>query len=457
MYIIPTYDAGTKTIEVKLAASADGTNMTYKLAPDYRYSVTLKIKPSDAAIREGMSGSDAQQVPDDNTGTHAEAEPSKELGFWSNVNKTAKVTYTVGDIPRKKEFPKPVIQVKETFGNLTLVKSVVDGSQNPAVEIENLQMPGDGEDMVEAAYTFTIKATGDLAKKAVANTDGYEISGSAEKVTFTEYGEDATATVTVKPGNTGVTIVGLPTGLYTITEENPAAEVTSDGKTYYYVSNAGSGVAADVKEDETATATITNTYKPYRTVTITKNVMGPMGDTTEAFDFTTSVTRTVGDTDKYSNSINSGNVSNGSMQLMKDNDSTGSVEIVFAGDTTGTADDPATAVLTSGGYTLADEDSITISKLKVGDKLAITEPYAKSKGYSVTWSNNATGGNVTVNDDMTIDMTITVTNTRDVVPPTGLESNHTKPYALMVGAGALAGLALVGGILARRARRRREW
>ena len=192
-------------------------------------------------------------------------------------------------------------------------------------------------------------------------------------------------------------------------------------------------------------------------MTITKSVMGPMGDTTEAFDFTTSVTRTVGETDKYSNSINSASASNGSMQLKKGDDSTGSVEIAFAGDTTGTADGPATAALTSDGYTLADEDSITISKLKVGDKLAITEPYAKSKGYSVTWSNNATGGNVTVNDDMTIDMTITVTNTRDVVPPTGLESNHTKPYALMVGAGALAGLALVGGILARRARRRREW
>ena len=62
---------------------------------------------------------------------------------------------------------------------------------------------------------------------------------------------------------------------------------------------------------------------------------------------------------------------------------------------------------------------------------------------------------VTVEDDNIGN--IEFVNERNVVTPTGLESNHTKPYALMVGAGALAGLALVGGILARRARRRREW
>ena len=272
------------------------------------------------------------------------------------------------------------------------------------------------------------------------------------------FDSEGIATVTItKDGS--LTIEGLPAGPYTVIETGKPD--SQDGS--YYCSGTTYQVGNGKKENQPRSATVSagtettvtveNTYTKYRTVTITKSVMGPMGDTTEAFDFTTSVTRTVGETDKYSNSINSASASNGSMQLKKGDDSTGSVEIAFAGDTTGTADGPATAALTSDGYTLADEDSITISKLKVGDKLAITEPYAKSKGYSVTWSNNATGGNVTVNDDMTI----TVTNTREVVTPTGLESNHTKPYALMVGAGALAGLALVGGILARRARRRREW
>lgn len=446
VYIIPTYNAGTKTIEVKLAANAEGTEMTYKLAPDYRYSVTLKIKPSDAAIREGMSGSNAQQEPDDNTGTHAEAEQGKELGFWSNVNETAKVTYTVGDIPREKEFPKPVIQVQETFGNLTLVKSVVDGSQSQAVEIEKPQVPGTDGKMVDAAYTFTITAKGNLAAKVSGKPYYAPNAGEDAKpvIIFSEAtgeGEQttATATVSVTPGNNGVTIADLPTDTYTITETNPAAEVTSSGKTYYYVSNnAGNGVTADVEEDETATATITNTYKPYRTVTITKNVMGPMGDTTEAFDFTTSVTR--GNT----NAVNI---------ISAETDVNGE-KVTSELEQNKNLEEANQAKFTTGGYTLANGESITISKLKDGDELAITEPKAVSKGYKVAWSTNADNGNVTVSGG---DMKITVTNTRNVVTPTGLESNHTKPYALMVGAGALAGLALVGGILARRARRRREW
>lgn len=454
VYIIPTYDANSKTITVQLADNENGNTendpSTYKLAPDYRYSVMLKIKPSDAAIHEGMSGPHAQETPDAYTGTHAKAEQSKELGFWSNYNKTARVTYTVGDIPREKKFPKPVIQVQETFGNLTLVKSVVDGSQNPAVEIKKPQVPGEGEEMVDPAYTFIITAKGNLAAKVSGKSYYAPNAGKDAKpvITFSEAkgeGEQttATATVIVTPGNTSVTIANLPTGTYTITEENPAenpaAEVTSDGKTYYYVSNdAGDGVEANVEEGKTATATITNTYKPYRTVTITKNVTGEMGDTTEAFDFTTSVTR--GNT----NAVNI---------ISAETDVNGE-KVTSELEQNKNLEEANQAKFTTGGYTLANGESITISKLKDGDVLAINEPNATTKGYKVTWSDNATGGNATLNGG---DMEITVTNTRNVVTPTGLESNHTKPYALMVGAGALAGLALVGGILARRARRRREW
>lgn len=455
VYIIPTYNAGTKTIEVKLAANAEGTEMTYKLAPDYRYSVTLKIKPSDAAIREGMSGSNAQQEPDDKTGTHAEAEPGKELGFWSNVNKTAKVTYTVGDIPREKEFPKPVIRVQETFGNLTLVKSVVDGSQSPATPIEKPQVPGTDGGTVDAAYTFTIEAKGNLAA-IVSNKPYYAPNageGAEPVITFSEAkgeGEQttATATVIVTPGNTSVTIANLPTGTYTITEENPAAEVTRGGKTYYYVSNdAGDGVEANVEEDKTATATITNTYKPYRTVTITKNVMGEMGDTTKQFTFNTTIKR--GENDAVH--VNG--------------------ETIKIGSETVNAELKEKNNFVTDGYTLANGEYITISKLKDGDILTIAESGANQNGYETSYTVN---GDTSQNDTVTISaeladaavdengepdniVKVVVTNTRKVVTPTGLESNHTKPYALMVGAGALAGLALVGGILARRARRRREW
>ena len=57
---------------------------------------------------------------------------------------------------------------------------------------------------------------------------------------------------------------------------------------------------------------------------------------------------------------------------------------------------------------------------------------------------------------MNTDYTVDFQNFRDVVPPTGLESNHTTPYGLMVGAAGVAGAALVGSVVVRRRRRRQE-
>ena len=52
--------------------------------------------------------------------------------------------------------------------------------------------------------------------------------------------------------------------------------------------------------------------------------------------------------------------------------------------------------------------------------------------------------------------TVAYTNRLDPVAPTGLESNHTAPYTILVTVAGIAGLALIGGILARRRRRRME-
>ena len=54
------------------------------------------------------------------------------------------------------------------------------------------------------------------------------------------------------------------------------------------------------------------------------------------------------------------------------------------------------------------------------------------------------------------DYTIAYTNHLDPVTPTGLESNHTAPYTILVTVAGIAGLALIGGIVARRRRRRME-
>ena len=59
---------------------------------------------------------------------------------------------------------------------------------------------------------------------------------------------------------------------------------------------------------------------------------------------------------------------------------------------------------------------------------------------------------VTMNTDQTVDFL----NTKKLVgTPTGLERNDT-PYTILVTAAGIAGLALIGGIVARRRRRRME-
>ena len=58
--------------------------------------------------------------------------------------------------------------------------------------------------------------------------------------------------------------------------------------------------------------------------------------------------------------------------------------------------------------------------------------------------------------EMNVNYTIDFQNNRDAITPTGLESNHTTPYVLMITAAGMAGLALIGGIVARRIRRRRQ-
>lgn len=190
--------------------------------------------------------------------------------------------------------------------------------------------------------------------------------------------------------------------------------------------------ASAVAEVTVTNEYIRNTYE----LTVNKSVTGPMGDKTEKFTFTLKLTDTV---------------NNG--------------PYVFAA---GEVPSKLTATQTSGEYTfeLSDSESLTV-KLPSGVQAVVTEDSDDAAGYEVKtrqYKSGGTEGNFTVNtthsvevDSTTEDYTVDFQNFRDVVTPTGLESNHTKPYALMVGAGALAGLALVGGILARRARRRREW
>lgn len=391
----------------------------YMLKNGYTYTLSVIIEPSQSAENTFASSGVYPDTPDPGTGTHAD---ENEKGFFSNETDTAKLTYTHSswEEPLHDDYDDPVVQVPSA--KLTIVKNV-DGL--PVGTSSN------------ATYTFEIQ---------VPTT----MNGTYNGVTF----KNGKATVTIT-GDGEKVIDSLPMASYTVTETgtDKLVDITADdGKAYYFAGvqygddSEATKVTADLSTGD-KTVTITNTYKPYRTVTITKNVTGEMGDTTKQFTFNTTIKR-------------------GENAAVYVDDET--IEI---GSETVNAELKEKDNFVSNGYTLANGEYITISKLKDDDILTIAESGANQNGYETSYTvNGATNQNgaVTISADLAnaaVDengepdniVKVVVTNTRKVVTPTGLESNHTKPYALMVGAGALAGLALVGGILARRARRRREW
>ncbi len=105
---------GRETIQVEF-------DDEYRLAQNYRYTVSTSIAPSESAISafEASDVSAYNGMGEAYTGTHA-----KQQGFWSNDNANAKVDFTPiaveGDNVTKLEpdeapFPKPVIQVDKSL------------------------------------------------------------------------------------------------------------------------------------------------------------------------------------------------------------------------------------------------------------------------------------------------------------------------------------------------------
>lgn len=335
-------------------------------------------------------------------------------------------------------------------------------------------------------FTFTVKAADNtteakVQKYGALDADGevtpgqYKIDGSQETVTF-ENGE-ATVTVTVKQGqNTAsITILGLPVGQYTVRENTENTTDTSFpndigiytfGDVTYSVSNSGNSVdankdftlqspkeEADVLTIQTTTVTATNEYKEgVRELLVKKTVEGDMGDTTQDFDFTLKLTKGEGDsqivykealTVAYDPERQDGNGTS-ITTLEAENDiytfqlcHNQSIKITVPAGYTATV----TETTTGQGYTVESRQYLTTETPESGGILDLIPAFASKDKQEVA-----------MNDDYTVEFR----NTRDVVAPTGLESNHTKPYTLMVAAAGAAGLALVGAAVARYLRRRRQ-
>lgn len=287
-----------------------------------------------------------------------------------------------------------------------------------------------GIDVTEVAgvtFNFTVTAGNNVDSSKLKDVAFTLEGGSTQNVTFTP--KDGTYSATVSVQGTGtVTILGLPTGTYTVEEETP-----EDLDEYYYTGNSLNENNRDVEvsADAAGQITVINNYEAYRTITVIKDVTGEMGDTSRFFDFTAK---------------------------------TGNEKIPQANIQT---DDIATAqVVGDGEFKLKDNGSkmgqVEIIKVRQNETVTITEKSVANEGY--TTSNTVEGDTSSVGNVATVtteqlrngDVTVKFTNYRPVVAPTGLESNHTTPYGLMVGAAGVAGAALVGSVVVRRRRRRQE-
>lgn len=408
----------------------------YQLTKDWTYTITVNIQPTDAAVNYEPTEEDTTNrngyphVGDANTdvtgATGDEIISSGKPGFHSNTE--AKLTYTTNDADKDKSYPHPVITVKT--GSLTIDKNIVSNETGFAVT-----------DLGNVVFTFEVQGP-DAVKGETYGSVSFDQNGIAE-VTIVKDDE--------------LTITGLPAGSYTVTETGKPD--STDGSYYCsgttYQVDAGDKKEqpqnANVQAGKTVKVTVENTYAKYRTVTITKQVEGNLTSTTKAFEFTTSIQRGE-DSDAVNVNVNTVTTENSKQVITVNGEK---LEVEFEQSSNQEAE---TAQLTTDGYQLPATAELVIHKVKDGDTIIVAETAESSEGYEVSYLKGSTTETTIPTYGVTVnaDTTITVKNSKSITGPvTGLE-RHDTPYALMITAAGIAGLALIGSIVARRVRRRRE-
>lgn len=447
----------------------------YKLEKGYEYSVTTKIEPTEAAYQAYREGNeDYPEMPDVNTGTHAE---NNEKGFKCNTKAT--LSYHDGQGNKTSDFKHPVIRLNP--GNLVIKKTI-------AGELTDEQVTA-----LENALTFKYKLNNGTEQSAkltnwTKNTDG----------TYT-----ASATVA-----TGLS----PNTEYTVTEANENVEG-------YVVDKKADGNSGTIGKGDTKTASFTNTYtKATQDLTITKAIqnLSPDADfrlvtSDTAYTFTVTAdadvdvagnTYTIEDSnEKVSFKGQKATVTiqgEGSIKIkdlpvggytveeqppeaVTGYDFKGADYSTAGGKTTLTSNAPGTVTvtnkyeikkiavnvkkeLTGNMYNSGDKFSFTATNVdgtfklgnnetreitvNYGDEFVVTEA-DNDKGYTLESIAVASGGDTGTSDgskytidSVTKSTTIIFTNKKQINPPNGITTT-IAPYAIMVVLAAGAGVYFV--------------
>ena len=256
------------------------------------------------------------------------------------------------------------------------------------------QLPDDADDALQADFAETVN-TFTIASVAAGSYTPQYSAGARPADAPAAVSPDASGRLTLSIKGAGsVTLPGLAPAGYTVTES------AAPNLTNYYLTTptADRTQSLDVTAGGTVEAHFTNTYEPYLSVTITKKVVGDMGDTTKDFSFTATLDTT---------QIRQGSA------------------YTTAGDG---------AALTDTGFTLRSGGSVTLTHLRADQTLTLTE--TDPGDHTVSWQLNGddgpTGATCTIQVPRTQPAEITCINTRNVGIPTGLHTG-AAPYLALVG------------------------
>lgn len=441
----------------------------YKLEKGYEYSVTTKIEPTEAAYQAYREGNeDYPEMPDVNTGTHAE---NNEKGFKCNTKAT--LSYHDGQGNKTSDFKHPVIRLNP--GNLVIKKTI-------AGELTDEQVTA-----LENALTFKYKLNNGTEQSAKLTNWTKNVNGTY------------TASATVASGLS-------PNTEYTVTEDADSAKVEG-----YDVGTTSDSNSGTISKGEIKTASFTNTYtKATQDLTITKKIEKNATFTVETKNYTFTVTANkIADvagksytTDKNTDvSFNDNGVATVTIQgedsiKIKDLPVGGyTVKEQTPENVTGYDFKEATYSSANGEITLTSgapgqvtvtnkyeikKVNVTVKKVLDGNMYDSTDKFDftvngnkdatlgnneekkytvdygstftvteedNSKGYELTKveSDKNIGSKITNGykiDGVTEDTTITFTNTKTIQPPNGITTT-IAPYAIMVVLAAGAGVYFV--------------